>query len=55
MQLAYDEDDEEYVELDTPNEADLVAQLREFWTRCAPRTLARESSPQSLAIFPHLL
>jgi hypothetical protein len=36
MQLAYDEDDEEYVELDTPNEADLVAQLREFLDQVRP-------------------
>ena len=37
MQLAYDEDDEEeYVEVDTPNEADLVAQLREFLEQVRP-------------------
>jgi hypothetical protein len=36
MQIAYDEDDEEYVELDTPNEADLVAQLREFLDQVRP-------------------
>jgi hypothetical protein len=36
MQLAYDEDDEEYVELDTPSEADLVAQLREFLDQVRP-------------------
>jgi bifunctional DNase/RNase len=36
MQLAYDEDDEEYVELDTPDEADLVAQLREFLDQVRP-------------------
>jgi bifunctional DNase/RNase len=36
MQLAYDEDDEEYVELDTPSEADLVAQLREFLEQVRP-------------------
>jgi bifunctional DNase/RNase len=37
MQLAYDEDDdEEYVEVDTPNEADLVAQLREFLDQVRP-------------------
>jgi hypothetical protein len=36
MQLAYDDDDEEYVELDTPNEADLVAQLREFLDQVRP-------------------
>ena len=36
MQLAYDEDDEEYVELDAPDEADLVAQLREFLDQVRP-------------------
>jgi bifunctional DNase/RNase len=36
MQLAYDEDDEEYVALDAPNEADLVAQLREFLDQVRP-------------------
>jgi hypothetical protein len=36
MQLAYDEDDDEYVELDTPSEADLVAQLREFLDQVRP-------------------
>jgi bifunctional DNase/RNase len=36
MQIAYDEDDEEYVELDTPNEANLVAQLREFLDQVRP-------------------
>jgi bifunctional DNase/RNase len=36
MQLAYDEDDEEYVELDTPDEADLVAQLRAFLDQVRP-------------------
>lgn len=36
MQLAYDEDDEEFVELDPPNEADLVAQLREFLDQVRP-------------------
>lgn len=36
MQLAYDEDDEEYIELDTPNEADLVEQLREFLEQVRP-------------------
>ena|ERR1700677_2331643 len=36
MQLAYDEDDEEYVELDAPDEADLVAQLREFLEQVRP-------------------
>lgn len=35
MQLAYDDDDE-YVELDAPNEADLVAQLREFLDQVRP-------------------
>lgn len=34
MQLAYD--DEEYVELAAPNEADLVAQLREFLDQVRP-------------------
>ena len=36
MQLAYDEDDEEYVELDSPDEADLVAQLRAFLDQVRP-------------------
>jgi hypothetical protein len=36
MQLAYDDDDEEYVELAAPNEADLVAQLREFLDQVRP-------------------
>ena len=36
MELAYDEDDEEYVELDSPNEADLVEQLREFLEQVRP-------------------
>ena len=36
MKLAYDEDDEEYVELDTPDEADLVAQLRAFLDQVRP-------------------
>jgi len=36
MQLAYDEDDEEFVELDTPDEADLVAQLRAFLDQVRP-------------------
>src|ERR1700722_6059758 len=37
IQLAYDEDDdEEYVEIDPPNEADLVAQLREFLDQVRP-------------------
>jgi bifunctional DNase/RNase len=36
MELAYDEDDEEFVALDTPNEADLVAQLREFLDQVRP-------------------
>jgi len=36
MQLAYDEDDDEYVELDAPDEADLVAQLREFLDQVRP-------------------
>ena len=36
MQLAYDEDDGEYVALDTPSEADLVAQLREFLDQVRP-------------------
>jgi hypothetical protein len=36
MQLAYDEDEEEYVELDTPDEADLVAQLRAFLDQVRP-------------------
>jgi len=35
MQLAY-EDDDEFVELATPNEADLVAQLREFLDQVRP-------------------
>jgi len=36
MQLAYDESDEEYVDLETPSEADLVAQLREFLDQVRP-------------------
>jgi bifunctional DNase/RNase len=36
MQLAYDEDDEEYVELDVPNESELVEQLREFLDQVRP-------------------
>ncbi|MHB2027997.1 MAG: bifunctional nuclease family protein [Acidimicrobiales bacterium] len=36
MKLAYDEDDEEYVELDTPSESDLVEQLREFLDQVRP-------------------
>jgi hypothetical protein len=36
MKLTYDEEDEEYVELDAPNEADLVAQLREFLDQVRP-------------------
>jgi bifunctional DNase/RNase len=36
MKLAYDEEDEEYVELDAPDEADLVAQLREFLDQVRP-------------------
>ncbi len=36
MQLAYDDDDEEYVELAAPHEADLVAQLREFLDQVRP-------------------
>ncbi len=38
MHLSYDDDDEaeEYVELDAPNEADLVAQLREFLEQVRP-------------------
>jgi len=36
MQLTYDEDDEEYVELDTPDEADLVEQLRAFLDHVRP-------------------
>ena len=36
MQLAYDEEDEEYVALDTPSEAALVAQLREFLDQVRP-------------------
>jgi len=36
MQLTYDEDDEEYVELDTPDEADLVEQLRTFLDNVRP-------------------
>jgi hypothetical protein len=36
MKLAYDEEDEEYVELDAPNEAALVAQLREFLDQVRP-------------------
>ncbi|MHB8379714.1 MAG: bifunctional nuclease family protein [Acidimicrobiales bacterium] len=36
MQLTYDEEDEEYVELDTPDEADLVEQLRAFLDHVRP-------------------
>jgi bifunctional DNase/RNase len=36
MQLAYDEDDEEYSDIEPPNEADLVAQLREFLDQVRP-------------------
>ncbi|HUY16352.1 MAG TPA: bifunctional nuclease family protein [Acidimicrobiales bacterium] len=36
MQLTYDEDDEEYVELDTPDESDLVEQLRAFLDHVRP-------------------
>ena len=36
MQLTYDEDDEEYVELDTPDEADLGEQLRAFLDHVRP-------------------
>jgi bifunctional DNase/RNase len=36
MKLAYDEDNEEYVELDTPSESDLVEQLREFLDQVRP-------------------
>jgi bifunctional DNase/RNase len=36
MKLAYDEEDAEYVELGAPNEADLVAQLREFLDQVRP-------------------
>lgn len=36
MKLAYDEEDEEYVELGAPNEAELVAQLREFLDQVRP-------------------
>lgn len=36
MKLAYDEEDEGYVELGAPNEADLVAQLREFLDQVRP-------------------
>ena len=36
MQLAFDEDDEEFVDLDTPSEADLVAQLRDFLDQVRP-------------------
>jgi len=36
MQLAYCEEDEEYVALDTPSEADLVAQLRKFLDQVRP-------------------
>jgi bifunctional DNase/RNase len=36
MELAYDEDDEEYVELEIPSEADLVEQLREFLDQVRP-------------------
>ena len=36
MKMKYDEEDEEYVELDAPSEADLVAQLREFLDQVRP-------------------
>jgi bifunctional DNase/RNase len=36
MQLNYDDDDEEYVELEAPSEADLVEQLREFLDQVRP-------------------
>ena len=36
MKLAYDEEDEEFVELEVPSEADLVAQLREFLDQVRP-------------------
>ncbi|HEY1825624.1 MAG TPA: bifunctional nuclease family protein [Acidimicrobiales bacterium] len=36
MQLSSDDEDDEYVELDTPDEADLVAQLREFLDQVRP-------------------
>jgi bifunctional DNase/RNase len=38
MQLAFeeDDDDEEFVDVDAPNEADLVAQLREFLDQVRP-------------------
>ncbi len=36
MQLAYEEGEDEYVELEAPNEADLVAQLREFLDQVRP-------------------
>lgn len=37
MHLAYEDDDEdEYVELEAPSEADLVEQLREFLDRVRP-------------------
>ncbi len=36
MQLAYDEGEDEYVELEAPDEADLVAQLREFLDQVRP-------------------
>ncbi len=36
MQLTFDEDDDEFVDLDVPDEADLVAQLREFLDQVRP-------------------
>jgi bifunctional DNase/RNase len=36
MELAYDEEEDEYVELDSSNEADLVEQLREFLEQVRP-------------------
>ncbi|MCU1363420.1 MAG: hypothetical protein JWM55_1248 [Acidimicrobiaceae bacterium] len=36
MELAFDEEDDEYVELDSSNEADLVEQLREFLEQVRP-------------------
>jgi hypothetical protein len=36
MQLNYDDDDEEYVELEAPSETDLVEQLREFLDQVRP-------------------
>ncbi len=36
MELNYDDDDEEYVELETTSEADLVEQLREFLDQVNP-------------------